>query len=92
MYMDTNEQGEPVWSAHYVMPYGAGEIDLNSPYYSHVTELNDSELPGVLTSVSWQRVRRAVAHIVFLKIRRGRAEHECGSVYVKCVFERGAWW
>lgn len=24
-------------------------------------------------------------------IRRGRAEHECGSVYVKCVCERGAW-
>lgn len=37
------------------------------------------------------RVGRAVAHIGFLKIKRGRAEHECGSVYVKCVCERGAW-
>ncbi len=35
MYWDTDEQGEPVWSEHNVMPYGAGEIDLNS-YYSHV--------------------------------------------------------
>ncbi|AWX56164.1 hypothetical protein AB432_014430 [Brevibacillus brevis] len=39
MYMDTNEQGEPVWSAHYVMPYGAGEIDLNSPYYSRSPDI-----------------------------------------------------
>lgn len=46
MYIDTDKQGEPVLSEHNVMPYGAGEIDLNSPYYSHVTKRNDSELTG----------------------------------------------
>lgn len=88
MYMDTDEQGEPVWSEHNVMPYGAGEI---SPYYSHVTKLNDSELtesPDIRLMAASGTC--CCAHR-FLKIRRGRAEHECGSVYVKCVFERGEW-